>query len=110
MEERVAYASGKGDGDWIGCDWFIDRSKQPHPESVECRSASTSTVEWWEMTLYNVDKMQAYEKQLLLVLKNAMENSPYLNVVQKTCLERKLQEVVDVWTNPDFVNESEGAK
>ena len=37
------------------------------------------------------------------VLDNDVEYSPYLNNTQKTCIERKLQEIVDIWTKPDFV-------
>ena len=59
------------------------------------------------MMLQNVDKIQSYERQMLLVLKQAAENSPYLNNTQKECIERKLQEVVNVWVNPDFVKESQ---
>lgn len=55
------------------------------------------------MMLQNVDKIPAYERMHILVLNNDIENSPYLNNTQKSCIERKLQEIVDIWTNPDFV-------
>lgn len=58
--------------------------------------------------LQKVDQIPAYERQHLLVFRQDVDNSPYLNNTQKTCIDRKLQEIVDVWTNPDFVKESEG--
>ena len=53
--------------------------------------------------LKDINKIEPYERQLLLVLKQATENSPYLNETQKTVIERKLQEIVNVWTSKDFV-------
>lgn len=53
--------------------------------------------------LANVDKMDPYERQLLLVFGQAAENSPWLNETKKRVIERKLQEIVDVWTKKDFV-------
>lgn len=53
--------------------------------------------------LANVDKIDPYERQLLLVFKQAAENSPWLNETKKRIIERKLQEIVDVWTREDFV-------
>ena len=50
------------------------------------------------MMLAHVDKMDPYERQLLLVFKQAADNSPFLDNTQKTAVERLLQEVVDVWT------------
>ena len=55
------------------------------------------------MMLAHVDGIDAYERQLLLVFKQAAERSPYLNETQKRVIERKLQEIVDVWTAKDFV-------
>lgn len=55
------------------------------------------------MLLQNVDNIPAYEKMHLMVFKQDVENSPYLNNTQKTVIERKLQEIVDVWTKKDFV-------
>lgn len=51
----------------------------------------------------NEDKMQAYERNLLTVLALAVRDSPYLTVSQKTVIENKLQEIVNVWTSGDFV-------
>lgn len=53
--------------------------------------------------LANVDKIDAYERQLLLVFRQAVERSPWLNETKKRVIERKLQEIVDVWTSEDFV-------
>lgn len=53
--------------------------------------------------LANIDEMDPYERQLLLVFRQAAENSPRLNETQKRVIERKLQEIVDVWTKKDFV-------
>lgn len=47
--------------------------------------------------------MQAYERNLLTVLALAVQASPYLTVSQKTAIENKLQEIVNVWTSGDFV-------
>ena len=55
------------------------------------------------MMLQNVDQIPAYERQHLLVFKQDVENSPHLNETQKKCIERKLQDIVDIWTKPDFV-------
>lgn len=57
------------------------------------------------MLLANANKIEPYQRQLLLVFKQAAENSPDLNETQKLAIERHLQEVVNIWTNPDFVNE-----
>lgn len=54
------------------------------------------------MMLRNVDKIQPWERQLLLVFKEAAERSPYLNETQKRCIENTLQEVVDIWTSENF--------
>lgn len=55
------------------------------------------------MMLQNVDSMPAYERMHLLTFKYDVENSPHLNETQKTCIERKLQEIVNVWTKKDFI-------
>lgn len=55
------------------------------------------------MMLSNVGEIDPYERQLLLVFKQAVERSPWLNETKKRVIERKLQEIVDVWTNEDFV-------
>lgn len=39
----------------------------------------------------------------LLVFKFDVENSHNLNETQKLVIERKLQEIVDVWTKKDYV-------
>ena len=54
------------------------------------------------MMLDNVDMIPAYERQHLLVFKQDIDNSPHLNETQKRILERKLQEVVDVWTKEEY--------
>ena len=53
--------------------------------------------------LSNVDKIDAYERQMLLVFMQAVLNSPWLNETKKRVIERLLQQVVDVWTSEDFV-------
>ena len=55
------------------------------------------------MKLENLDSMQAYERNLLWVFALAAENSPYLNQTQKLIIERKLREIVDVWTCKNYV-------
>lgn len=47
--------------------------------------------------LVNVDNIAPYERQLLLIFKMAMENSHELTPQQKTRIESKLQEIVDIW-------------
>lgn len=54
------------------------------------------------MMLRNVDKIQPWERQLLLVFKQAVDNSPYLTETKKMCIERCLQETVDIWTSEDL--------
>ena len=53
--------------------------------------------------LYNADEIDAYDRQLIFVLANAVNNSPRLNETQKRVIERLLQKIVDVWTKKDFV-------
>ena len=53
--------------------------------------------------LLEVDKIQAYEKQLILVAYNQLMNSPQLNETQKCVIERKFQEIVDAYVKKDFV-------
>ena len=60
-----------------------------------------------DVMLQNVDNIPAYERMHLLTFKQDVENSHYLNNTQKECIERKLQEIVNVWMNPDFVKESQ---
>lgn len=49
--------------------------------------------------LVGVDKISPYERQLLLVFKQAVERSYDLDVGQKNYIEQKLQEIVSKWTN-----------
>lgn len=53
--------------------------------------------------LADADKIPPYERQMLLVFKWAMENSHELNQTQKTLIEDKLQQIVNVWTKKNFV-------
>lgn len=53
--------------------------------------------------IQNVDNIPAYERMHLLTFKQDVENSHHLNNTQKECIERKLQEIVDIWTKKDFV-------
>lgn len=55
------------------------------------------------MTLYGLDEMDAYERQLLVTAAWALDNSPRLNETQKRVIERKLQEIVDVYKKKDFI-------
>ena len=57
--------------------------------------------------LQNVDNIPAYERMHLLTFKQDVENSHHLNNTQKDCIERKFQEIVNIWVNPDFVKESQ---
>lgn len=47
--------------------------------------------------LYGADKIDPYERQLLLVAMNQLKNSPMLDQTQKEVIERKFQEIVDVY-------------
>lgn len=49
------------------------------------------------MMLQNVDEIDPYERQLLLVAMMQLENSPRLNETQKRIIEQKFQEIVDVY-------------
>lgn len=51
--------------------------------------------------LTNVDMIPARERQLLLVFKWAMDNSHELTPLQKTRIEDRLQQVVQIWTNKE---------
>lgn len=53
------------------------------------------------MILQNVDQIPAYEKQHLLVFKQDVENSPYLNNTQKELILNKIQVIVDIWTKKE---------
>lgn len=53
--------------------------------------------------LSNAEQMEPYERQLLLVAYQQLMSSPMLNVTQKTCIERKMQEIVDICLKKDFV-------
>lgn len=53
--------------------------------------------------LANMDKMDAHERNLLLVFLLAVQNSPWLNETKKRVIERLLQQVADVWTSENFV-------
>lgn len=55
------------------------------------------------MMLQNVNNIPAYERIHLVTFMQDVENSPYLNNTQKSCIERKLQEIVDIWTKKDFI-------
>lgn len=55
------------------------------------------------MMLQNVDNIPTYERQHLLVFKQDVDNSPYLNETKKRIIERKLQEIVDTWNATDFI-------
>ena len=56
------------------------------------------------MILQNVDALEPYmTRQLLFRFQQDMENSPHLCETKKRIIERKLQEIVDVWTTKDFV-------
>lgn len=54
------------------------------------------------MLLQNVDNIPAYERQHLLVFKQDVENSPYLNNTQKELILNKLQVIADIWTKPEM--------
>ena len=47
--------------------------------------------------LVGADEIDPYERQLLLVAKQQLENSPRLNETQKRIIEQKFQEIVDVY-------------
>lgn len=47
--------------------------------------------------LVNVDKLPVVEKQHLMVLKWYVENSHDITPQQKTKIETKLQDIVDIW-------------
>lgn len=47
--------------------------------------------------LSGVDDIPSYERQLLLVTRQQLENSPYLNETKKRIIERKFQEIVDMY-------------
>lgn len=51
--------------------------------------------------LYNADKIDAYDRQLIFVLANAVKMSPHLDETQKLVIERKLQEIVYTWTKKE---------
>ena len=54
----------------------------------------------WELVrnmLVGADEIDPYERQLLLVAKQQLENSPRLNETQKRIIEQKFQEIVDVY-------------
>lgn len=55
------------------------------------------------MMLKDVDKLDAISKMQLLVFKQTVESSPWLCETKKVVIERLLQQVVDVWTNENFV-------
>ena len=55
------------------------------------------------MMLANIDKMQVYERQLLLVAYNQLMQSPYLNETQKQIIENKFQEIVYTYVSKDFM-------
>jgi hypothetical protein len=48
--------------------------------------------------LYNANEIDAYDRQLIFVLNNAVNISPHLDQTQKETIERLLQEIVDTWT------------
>jgi len=52
---------------------------------------------WRNDMLVDVDKMPVVEKQHLMVLKWYVENSHDITPQQKTRIESKLQEIVDIW-------------
>lgn len=52
--------------------------------------------------LYHADDIDPYDRQLIFVLANAVKISPWLNETQKLVIERKLQEIVDVWTSKEL--------
>lgn len=47
--------------------------------------------------------MDAHERQLLVTAAWALGNSPRLNETQKRVIERKFQEIVDVYKKEDFI-------
>ena len=47
--------------------------------------------------LINIEKMPVVEKQHLMVLKWYVENSHDITQQQKTRIEAKLQDIVDIW-------------
>lgn len=51
--------------------------------------------------LHGADKIDPWERQLLLVFKQAAENSPWLNQTQKLAIETRIQEIVDIWTKKE---------
>lgn len=53
--------------------------------------------------LYHADEIDAYDRQRIFVLNDAVRDSPHLNETQKRVIERLLQEIVDAWTNKDFM-------
>ena len=50
--------------------------------------------------LSNVDRMPPYERQLLWIFGQAVQNSHDLTVLQKEIIENRLQEIVNAWTKP----------
>ena len=52
--------------------------------------------------LYHANEIDAYDRQRIFVLNDAVRDSPWLNETKKRVIERKLQEIVDVWTSEDF--------
>ena len=51
--------------------------------------------------LSGAEQINPYDRQLLLVYRQAVENSPYLNETQKRLIDKKLQEIVNIWTNKE---------
>ena len=50
--------------------------------------------------LFNVDRIPPYERQLLWIFGQAVQNSHDLTVLQKEIIENRLQEIVNAWVKP----------
>lgn len=50
--------------------------------------------------LSNVDGIPPYERQLLWIFGQAVQNSHDLTVLQKEIIENRLQDIVDAWVKP----------
>lgn len=46
----------------------------------------------------DIDNIPPYERQLLLIANQAVQNSHEIDTEQKTRIEAKFQDIVDIWT------------
>ena len=54
------------------------------------------------MVLNGIDEIPPYERQLLLVAKRQLENSPHIGETKKRVIEQKFQEIVDAYTSKEI--------